>query len=184
MLDLKPLLKAADDLYMAAHKVIEAVVRIREADQYYARTHRPSDIPDETELKSVSGRLRRWLSDKIVSLPGHDDGDGDEIDLFNQPISSSMGTSESYSTLSEYHWLKVPSERLSTAMLQHYGAPCGALDASFSGLEQVRADKRISAFGDRAVIFGLAGGAQVTLKGLRHGFAVRVDWLQRFLLAR
>ncbi len=129
-LDLKPLLKAADDLYMTAHKVIEAMLRLREADQYYARAHRASDYWDDEEQQGVFGRLQRWLANKIFALPDRDDDD-DGINFMNLPIGSGMGTNESYSKLSKYYWSRVPSERLSMAMLQHYGAPSGTLDVSF-----------------------------------------------------
>src|SRR3989442_95680 len=130
-LDLKPLLKAADDLYMTAHKVIEAMLRLREADQYYARVRRASDYwDDDEEPQGVFGRLQRWLTNKIFPLPDRDDDDDDGINFMNLPVGSGMGTNESYSSLSKYYWSRVPSERLSMAMLQHYGAPSGTLDVS------------------------------------------------------
>jgi hypothetical protein len=132
-LDLKPLMKAADNLYMTAHDVIAAMIRLRERDDYrYGRPLGGSGDEDEAP-KGLLGRLRAWFRRTFSLLRSdHDDGDySDGIDWMNIPMGSGMGTEESYSELSRYYWSRAPSEGTSMAMLQHYGAPSGTLDVSF-----------------------------------------------------
>ena len=141
-LDLAPLLKAADDLYLVAHKVVEEMIRIRELDEYYTRPLGRSRDDDIEKATGLFGRLRRWLGRKLFpSLYRRDDADDDDydndgywMDLSKLPVGSGMGTTESYSKIFDYAWRRVPNDRRSMAMLQHYGAPSGTLDVSFERL--------------------------------------------------
>jgi hypothetical protein len=132
-LDLKPLLKAADSLYMTAHKVVEELLRIREQDDYYSRPLGSSEELDEDAPTGLLGRLNAWFSKKLFpALHRRDDDDDDDgRNWMKLPMGSGMGTAESYSALSGEIWSRSPSEGSKMALLQHYGAPSGTLDVSF-----------------------------------------------------
>jgi FRG domain len=118
---------------MTAHKVIEAMIHLREQDDYYSRPLGTSKDQDDEEPTGLFGRITAWLTRKFSLFNyEHDDPDcSDGIDWMKLPMGSGMGTAESYSKLSGYYWSRAPSEGASMAMLQHYGAPSGTLDVSF-----------------------------------------------------
>lgn len=131
-LDLKPLLRAADSLYLRAHKVVEEMMRIRENDDYYSRPLGSSEQDDDEDSpRGLLGRLSAWFGRKLLPTLHRRDDDSDEMDLFNLPMGSGMGTEESYSPLFGEVWTRSPSEGSKMALLQHYGAPSGTLDVSF-----------------------------------------------------
>ena len=130
-LDLAPLLKAADDLYIKAHKVVEEMMRIRKNDDYYSRPLSDYEEDAEDLPRGWLGRLSAWFGKKLLPTLHRRDRDSDELDLFNLPVGSGMGSEESYSPLFGEVWARSPSEGSRMALLQHYGAPSGTLDVSF-----------------------------------------------------
>jgi hypothetical protein len=122
-IDLQPLLKAADNLWLEAHGINEEMRRIRDMD-YRHYGSRSEDDADEFEgglfdFERLKARFDKWICP--IELDGYP---------FNIPVGSGMGTTESYSKVFMKYYGRVPNERLCIALLQHYGVPSGAIDVS------------------------------------------------------
>jgi hypothetical protein len=106
-IDLQPLLKAADNLWLEAHGVNEEMRRIREMDYRYYGSLGASHAEDEFEgglFEQIKAWFARWIFTPIeLELDGYP---------FNIPVGSGMGTTESYSKVFSKYYGRVPNERL------------------------------------------------------------------------
>ena len=133
-LDLKPLMRAADMLFLRAHGVYHEMERIRDSDKL--PEYRASDFR-EPYKQGLVDRVIDWLIGRIFPKPDDDDEPDPDSEAFpfaNPSIGHGFGSRESFSPFFQQFYMRELDERLGMAMLQHYGAPSGTLDVSFDPL--------------------------------------------------